>query len=89
MRESHFSYINIDSLKITFDLTPFWSDSINIKGNYLFVLFCSKKYIEDLNDNKNDAKESHFHYINNSIILKSLMICPFWWALMGVITLKD
>ena len=42
--------------------------------------------LEDLNDNnKNDAKKSHFHYINNSIILKSLMICPFWWALIDVI----
>ena len=46
--------------------------------------------LEDLNDNnKNDAKKSHFHYINNGIILKSLMICRFWWALMDVITLKD
>ena len=38
--------------------------------------------------NKNDAKKSHFHYINNGIILKSLMICPFWWALMDINNFK-
>ena len=34
-------------------------------------------------------KKSHFSLINNSIVLKWLMICPFWWAPMGMITLKD
>ena len=44
--------------------------------------------IQNLNDNnKYNVKKSQFSYINNGIILKSLMICPFWWALMGVISL--
>ena len=50
----------------------------------------AESLIQDLNDNnKYNVKKSHFSYINNGIILKSLMICPFWWALIGVITLWD
>ena len=34
--------------------------------------------IQDLNNtNKYNAKKTHFSYINNSNILKSLVICPF------------
>ena len=50
----------------------------------------AESLIQDLNNNdKYNARKSHFSYINNSIILKSLMISPFRWALMGVIPLKD
>ena len=46
----------------------------------------AESLVQDSNDNnKDNVKKSHF----SLIILKSLMICPFWWALMGVITLKD
>ena len=50
----------------------------------------AESLIQDLNNNdKYNARKSHFSYINNSIILKSLMISTFRWALMGVIPLKD
>ena len=36
----------------------------------------AESLIRDLNDNnKYNGKKSHFSYINNGIILKSLMIC--------------
>ena len=48
----------------------------------------AESLIQDLNDNnKYNMKKRHFSYINNGIILKSLMIRSFWWVLMGVITL--
>ena len=62
------------------------------KGNFIHshTQELAKYVVEDSNDNnKDNVKKSHFSLINNSIVLKSLMICPFWWALMGVITLKD
>ena len=35
--------------------------------------------IQELNDNnKYNVKESYLFYIKDIIILKSLMICPFW-----------
>ena len=62
------------------------------KGNFIHshTQELAESLVQDSNDNnKDNVKKSHFSLINNSIVLKSLMICPFWWALMGVITLKD
>ena len=48
----------------------------------------AESLIQDLNENnKYNVKKSRFSYIDNGIILKSLMICPFYWGFMGVITL--